>query len=130
MGVTELLGVSLLIFLLTMFFYKYNYLEVSQTAELFSKENLINKCAFFVYEHENVEWDEMAKLPKVMAAFGKLHVVMKKKSAFKKRAPPLKKEKRVIPKREVAHPPRTVNLEEYDENDDEIMDEDEIDDQD
>ena len=107
---------------------KDNYLEVSQTAELFSKENLINKCAVFLYEHENVEWDEMAKLPKVMAAFGKLHVVMKKKNAFKKRAPPMKREKRVIPKREVAQPPR-ANLEEYDENDDEIMDEDEIDDQ-
>ena len=54
---------------------KANYLEISQVAELYNVDSLINKCANFVFEKMNdrdeINWKEMVKLPKVMAAFGK-----------------------------------------------------------
>jgi len=53
---------------------KANYLEISQVAELYNIDSLINKCANFVFEKMNdrdeINWKEMVKLPKVMAAFG------------------------------------------------------------
>ena len=58
-----------------------NYLQVSQTAEMYNMENLIDKCATFIHDQlgNNVEWEKMGKLSKVMAAFGK--VTMKKKKS-------------------------------------------------
>ena len=54
---------------------KANYLEISQVAELYNVDSLINKCANFVFEKMNdrdeINWKEMVKLPRVMAAFGK-----------------------------------------------------------
>jgi len=54
---------------------KSSYLEVSQLAELYSNTNLITKCGHFVFEEfgdsDEIKWEEMVKLPKVMAAFGK-----------------------------------------------------------
>jgi len=53
---------------------KSNYLEVSHLAELYSIVNLITKCGHFVFEEfgcDEINWEEMVKLPKVMAAFGK-----------------------------------------------------------
>ena len=54
---------------------KSSYLEVSQLAELYSNTNLITKCGHFVFEEfgdsDEINWEEMVKLPKVMAAFGK-----------------------------------------------------------
>lgn len=49
-----------------------NYLETSQAAETYHADDLISECAEFVLEKVvNVNWEEMGKLPKVMAAFGK-----------------------------------------------------------
>ena len=54
---------------------KANYLEISQIAELYSNTSLITKCGHFVFEEfgdgDEINWEEMGKLPKVMAAFGK-----------------------------------------------------------
>ena len=53
---------------------KANYVEISQAAEVYHAESLISECAHFVLEKVtkgNVNWEEMGKLPKVMAAFGK-----------------------------------------------------------
>jgi len=54
---------------------KSSYLEISQLAELYSHTNLITKCGDFVFEEfgdsDEINWEEMVKLPKVMAAFGK-----------------------------------------------------------
>ena len=50
-----------------------NYLETSQTAELHSVENSMNICAEFIFEKvNNVNWEKMEKLPKVMSAFVKI----------------------------------------------------------
>ena len=59
---------------------KHNYLEISQTAELYNKDSLINNCALFVFDQmaDNVDWEAMGKLSNVMAAFGR--IAMKKKS--------------------------------------------------
>ena len=59
---------------------KDNYVEISQTAELYNKDSLINKCARFVYFQmgDNVDWEVIGKLSNVMAAFGK--IAMKKQS--------------------------------------------------
>jgi len=49
-----------------------NYLETSQAAEVYHAESLISECAEFVLEKvADVNWEEMGKLSKVMAAFGK-----------------------------------------------------------
>ena len=49
-----------------------NYLEISYAAEVYHAESLISECAEFVMEKVvNVNWEEMGKHPKVMAAFGK-----------------------------------------------------------
>ena len=49
-----------------------NYLETSQAAEVYHAESLVSECAEFVLEKViNINWEEMGKLPKVMAAFGK-----------------------------------------------------------
>ena len=54
---------------------KSNYLEIGQFAELYSITSLITRCGHFVFEEigdgDEVNWEEMAKLPKVTAAFGK-----------------------------------------------------------
>ena len=54
---------------------KSNYLVIGQIAELYSNTNLITKCGHFVYEEfgdgDEINWEEMGKLPKVMAVFGK-----------------------------------------------------------
>jgi len=51
---------------------KENYLEVSQAADLYNSVSLVSKCADFVYVNmgEGLTWEEIGKLPKVMAAFG------------------------------------------------------------
>ena len=49
-----------------------NYLVISQAAEVYHAESLISECAEFVLEKVvNANWEEMGKLPKVMAEFGK-----------------------------------------------------------
>merc|ERR1712192_83354 len=54
---------------------KSNYLEISQIAELYNTTSLINKCANFLFEEmsdcDEINWEDMGKLPKVMTAFGK-----------------------------------------------------------
>jgi len=54
---------------------KANYLETSQIAELYSSTSLITKCGHFLYEDigdgDDISWEEIVKLPKVMTAFGK-----------------------------------------------------------
>ena len=54
---------------------KSNYLESSQQAEMYSITSLITKCGQFVYEEfgdgDEINWEDMGKLPKVMAVFGK-----------------------------------------------------------
>jgi len=54
---------------------KANYLEVSQIAELYSITSLITKCGHFLFEEigdgDEISWEEIVKLPKVMTAFGK-----------------------------------------------------------
>jgi len=59
-----------------------NYLETSQAAETYHADSLISKCAEFVLEKVvNVNWKEMVKLPKVMAAFGERVKEKKKKDS-------------------------------------------------
>jgi len=59
-----------------------NYLETSHAAETYHADSLILKCAEFVLEKVvNVNWEEMGKLPKVMAAFGKRVEENKKKDS-------------------------------------------------
>lgn len=54
---------------------KANYLEISQIADLYSNTSLITKCGNFMYEEfgdgDEINWEEMGKLTKVMTAFGK-----------------------------------------------------------
>merc|ERR1719222_429532 len=54
---------------------KANYLEISQIADLYSNTNLITKCGHFIFEQfgdsDEINWEEMGKLTKVMTAFGK-----------------------------------------------------------
>jgi len=54
---------------------KSNYLEISQIAELYNTSSLINKCAHFVFEEmsdcDEINWEDMGKLSKVITAFGK-----------------------------------------------------------
>merc|ERR1719341_2398486 len=69
---------------------KSNYLVIGQIAELYSNTNLITKCGHFVYEEfgdgDEINWEEMGKLPKVMAAFGKRAMKGKEDmKVFKKR---------------------------------------------
>jgi len=69
---------------------KANYLETSQLAELYSITSLITKCGNFVFEEigdgVEINWEDMGKLPKVMAAFGKRAMKMKEDmTVFKKR---------------------------------------------
>ena len=69
---------------------KSNYLEISQMAELYSNTSLITKCGHFVFEEfgdgDEINWEEMGKLPKVMAAFGKRAMKGKEDmKVFKKR---------------------------------------------
>ena len=54
---------------------KANFLEISQVAELYSNTSLITKCGHFLFEEigdgDEISWEEIVKLPKVMTAFGK-----------------------------------------------------------
>jgi len=54
---------------------KSNYLEISQMAELYSNTSLITKCGHFVFEEfgdgDEINWEDMEKLPKVMTAIVK-----------------------------------------------------------
>jgi len=58
-----------------------NYLEASQTAEMYYVENLVTSCAKFVFENvREVNWEEMEKLSKVMSAFVKIAKEEKEKT--------------------------------------------------
>ena len=51
-----------------------NYLEVCKIAEMYNKENLINKCALFVINQigeEDAKWEVLEKLNKVLVAISK-----------------------------------------------------------
>ena len=67
---------------------KENYLKTSQIAELYNATWLIKQCAHFVLEEmsnsDEVDWKEMAKLPSVIAAFGKKALKKKRKSVCAK----------------------------------------------
>ena len=67
---------------------KANYLETSQVAELYSNTSLITKCGHFLFEEidgDEISWEEIVKLPKVMTAFGKRSMKGKEdKKVFKK----------------------------------------------
>jgi len=69
---------------------KLNYLEICQLAELYSNSSLIPKCGNLIYEEfgksDEINWEEMGKLPKVMIAFGKRAMKGKEDmQVFKKR---------------------------------------------
>ena len=69
---------------------KLNYLEICQLAELYSNSSLITKCGNLIYEEfgksDEINWEEMGKLPKVMIAFGKRAMKGKEDmQVFKKR---------------------------------------------
>ena len=51
-----------------------NYLEVCKIAEMYNKENLINKCALFVINQvgeEDASWEVLKKLNNVMVAISR-----------------------------------------------------------
>merc|ERR550519_1628859 len=69
---------------------KSNYLEISQMAELYSNTSLITKCGHFVFEEfgdgDEINWEDMEKLPKVMTAIVKRAIEWRKDmKVFKKR---------------------------------------------
>jgi len=68
---------------------KANYLEVSQIAELYSITSLITKCGHFLFEEigdrDEISWEEIVKLPKVVTAFGKRAKRGKEDMVLKKR---------------------------------------------
>ena len=61
---------------------KSNYLEISQMAELYSNTSLITKCGHFVFEEfgdgDEINWEDMEKLPKVMTAIVKRAIEWRK----------------------------------------------------
>merc|ERR1719222_778282 len=69
---------------------KANYLEIIQMAELYSNTSLITKCGHFVFEEfgdgDEINWEDMEKLPKVMTAIVKRAMKGKEDmKVFKKR---------------------------------------------
>ena len=69
---------------------KANFLEISQVAELYSNTSLITKCGHFLFEEigdvDEINWEDMEKLPKVMTAIVKRAMKGKEDmKVFKKR---------------------------------------------
>ena len=72
-----------------------NYLEVCKIAEMYNKENLINKCALFVINQvgeEDVRWEVLEKLNKVLVAISRNAIRATRANKEKK---PTKRAKRV-----------------------------------